>query len=374
MASIPIADLLDVERLPIDAQDVITQARLVLAGNVAGEPPWSRVTTEYAASADTAGLGITFVPMPLTITHEHALHASIAAQRSLALPEGINPFLNDVNIPNEPTADGSMTNAGAPSAVRDGDPATYGGISDLAAGSGTLQYESLTAGVNTFYGFRLMYSLDIPTGARSTFVTGTPATVSLILASRDPTFGAVGGGGDVGVTYPAFATHSVWALPETDGEVREVYGLALFDARVSQDNRGASPLLYSLMSLSMLQQAVGGDLRVYSFVPLHPDGELLDDVALANVRVPAGLPQRVTVTGYVSPDREHTIVGWPGGDYTGVVAQHQYELGRTIIDFEQAGAPVGLPSEAIEAARERTTSTQAIVQSAGYSLKMGERQ
>src|SRR5690606_20363806 len=110
--------------------------------------------------------------------------------------------------------------------------------------------------------------------------------------------------------------------------------------------------------------------QLFEFYPLILNTALLEEIAKSNIRLPAERPQRVTVRGYVPPDREHTIVGWPGGDYTGTVAQVQYELGRTVIDFEQAGAPVGLPAEAIEAARERRVAIDRAVQDAAYPVRM----
>src|SRR5690606_39112832 len=106
--------------------------------------------------------------------------------------------------------------------------------------------------------------------------------------------------------------------------------------------------------------------RVTHFYPLILNEALLEENAKANIRLPAQLPQRVTVRGYVAPDREHTIQGWPGGDYTGVVAQHQYELGRTVIDFEESGPPLGVPAEAVEAERVRVARTAASIDRAAY--------
>src|SRR5690606_35628409 len=134
------------------------------------------------------------------------------------------------------------------------------------------------------------------------------------------------------------------------------------------------PDVYRSLVRLGVSQGLFSEWRVTDFYPLILNEALLEEIAKSNVRLPAEKPQRVTVKGYVAPDREHTIVGWPGGDYTATVAQHQYELGRTVIDLEQAGSPVGLDADAIETARFQDARVASAIASAGYSLKMGERQ
>lgn len=335
MAVIAYSDVITTERLPIDAQDTITKVRLVIAGGIAGRDPTNLGVVNIASSEAT-----TYFPNPITYEYEHADHATIGAERSFALPEGIDPFLppTDASIP-EPTG-ANWTNAGSPSAVRDGDPATYATLTSLGTG-GSLTY----AYDASFLGFRIKYKAEATQG----FLT---------------VLGAAGRANG----YQVSSRH--WLESE---DVAEAYFVLPHDARNEAVNTSG-------LSGSAIQQwaVVAGSahttLEVYEFYPLVLNEALLEDIAVAQLRLPAQTPKRVTVRGYVPPDREHTITGWPGGDLVATVAQHQYELGRTIIDLEQAGAPVGLPAESIEAARERTASVRREIGVAGYSLKMGERQ
>lgn len=353
MATIPMSDVLDHQLLPIDAQDIVTKVRLVIAGNRAGAEPLEERTSVVGEGT------FDLIPEPVVYEYEAPEHATFGAVRSLALPDNIDPFLppTDPTIP-EPEAV-NVTNAGDPSAVRDGDPATY------AEGTGTgqmiLRYMlGDTSIAHLCAGFRLRYGL---TGTYSTPIgrqvlmqhwhyTPPPDGQQRILAHR---------------------RYQMQVTAEID-EPTEMYAVSTWDARGAVENRSEDLVKAAVIWAEANPASAGGSWRVYAFYPLFLNEPLLANIAKANIRLPAQLPQRVTVRGYVAPDREHTIQGWPGGDYTGVVAQHQYELGRTVIDFEQAGPPVGLPAEAVEAERVRLSKTAAVVDRAVYGLKMGERQ
>lgn len=346
MANIPYASVLTTERLPVDAQDVVTRVRLVIAGNRAGAEPTRLVTYD-----NTTNALITYVPDPIVFEYEAPEHSAYGCTRSFALPEGFNPFLapGDPLVP-EPDIVSGFDNPGSPSAVRDGDPITYASLGDGA--SGLLRYHEGAA----FVGFRLKL-VGTVTGSGYAFVS--------VRAGRIPRFGE-------GVVTPSGVFIQYDAPRGSDSDSDE-YAVVPHDARHRPENR-ATPGDPPDMTLRL---AVGGTtegVRVHEFYPLIPNEALLLEVARANVRLPALNPQRVVVAGIIPPDREHTITGWPGGDYTGRVAQHQYELGRTFIDFEQAGAPAGLPAEAIESARERTAAVQRAITTANYGLIMGERQ
>jgi hypothetical protein len=336
VASIAIADVLNVERLPIDAQDVISRVRLVIAGTFAGKDPTRSIIKGLVGHA-LPDVALSYFPDPVVYEHSDALHTTYRCVRSLALPEGFNPFLppDDVLVP-DPTSSGFSD----PTAVRDGDPET---AAVLTAGSGQLAYAYATGTV----GFKIRYTSETSDGERA---------LVLVSAARD-----------WGV-----AVIADWELP--NGETNEFYVVLPHDARNNVANVLSSFPGPSMMRVTLLSAMSHTSLEVHEFYPLILNEVLLEDVAKANVRLPALLPLRITVRGYVPPDREHTIEGWPGGDYTGVVAQHQYDLGRTVIDFEQAGAPVGLPAEAIESARERKAAIDREVATASYSLRMGERQ
>lgn len=361
MAVIDYADVITTERLPIDAQDLATRVQLVVAGNLAGWTP-----RQAFARIDSGGAvePMTIVQRPITHVFEHAEHATLGVVKSLGLPEGMDPFLppTDAGV-GEPYSTTGLTNAGSPSAIRDGDPATYA-VSDLSGTSQVVWRQWLTSPNQRIYGFRLVHTFT-KDGAGSTYaLDSAPGLVTIIQRSHRS------------VSDPVEARY-YWPIQPTEDHdsPMDAYAVVPFDARGHADNNAGETIIdYSYLDLTVLQQSGGGELRIHAFYPLILNEALLDGIAEAQARVPAQTPKRVTVRGYVPPDAEHTITGWPGGDLTAAVAQHQYELGRTIIDLEQAGAPVGLPAEAIEAARERTASVRREVAVAGYSLKMGERQ
>jgi len=362
VATIPYADVLDHETLPIDAQEVVTRARLVVAGNRAGWEP-GQAFARIATGAATEPL--TPFPVPIVHTVDHADHATYEAIRSFGLPEGIDPFLppTDDGV-GEPYSTTGLTNAGSPSAIRDDDPATYA-TSDLSGTSQVVWRQWLTSPNQRIHGFRLVYTFG-KDGAGSTYaLDSAPGLVILIQRSNRS------------ASDPVEARY-YWPIQPTEDHdsPMDVYAVAPFDARGHADNNvGETIIDYSYLDLTVLQQSGGGELRIHAFYPLILNEALLDEIGAAQLRVPAASPKRVTVTGTIDPlATSHTITGWPGGDYTGQVARQTYREGVTVIDFEQAGAPLGAPQEVVEAERVRVARTRASIETAGYGLKMGERQ
>jgi hypothetical protein len=356
MAVIPIADVITTERLPIDAQDIVTKVRLVIAGNRAGADP-DRLVCRAADDVDV-GTPVDYLAWPITFEYEAPEHAAYRAERSFALPEGVDPFLppTDTGIP-EPVLLNNFTNPGDPSAIRDGDPATFAEFTGTTSSNNSVIFYPHIVGA---YGFRIRYEL---TTARPASSNGIFYDVNIVVVANPA----------ADYDRAAYALAHI-DLRDTVGDPAEAYMVLPPLAHLAPENGPVAPV-GDITGLVRLGFFVGVEsCRIYAFYPLVLNEPLLEDIAKANVRLPAQNPTRVTVTGVVPPDREHTITGWPGGDFTAPVAQQQYELGRTIIDFEQAGAPTGLPAEAVEAARERTTAVKAEVARAGYSVKMGERQ
>ena len=376
MATIPIATVVRVDPIPVDAQELVTNPVVVIAGTLAGQKPFSQVAREFADDADTAGTPHQIVPWPVVHENPDALDATYHASQALEWPPGSEPFLDAADLPSEPTISGGMSNAGDPSAARDGDATTYAGIANLSAGGGRLVYnDPPIENTDLFYGFQLTYSLEIPSGTRSTYVTGTPANAGLILSSRDPYHGAIGAHAGNHVNYPAFEARYVYAIPETDGTPKSIYALGTFDARAHADNAGGvAPYLYAHLYLEVLQQGAGGALQVFDFHPLMVNAALADSVVSRNVQVPALAPQRVTVRGYVAADAEHTITGWPGGDFTGAVAQHTYQQGLTIIDFEQRGPASLADADRLQDAIAKRRSARRRIDDAFWPVLLGERQ
>lgn len=371
MASIPFSDVLDWQPLPVDAQDVVTKVRLVVSGDLAGAAP------DSVSVQNRAGEQLAYFPQPVIVEYEAPEHAIYGAERSFALPTGFNPFLSptDPRIP-EPIVVG-FTNPGTPSVVRDGDPETFAlwdGDAPAADGRRSIFYDLAAfthadaLAASRMVGFRLVWSMTGGTlledggDILARAITRPPVHVFLRASP--------GWSGDDSDYVDARAVYAVRPIDA----VTEAYGLLPGAAyrRWWETPAGMTSALVGVM-LAAYERADVEQLRVHSFYPLMLDDEALLEAARAQVRLPAALPQRVTVRGVILPDRTHTLTGWPGGDFTGDVAQHQYELGRTIIDFEQAGAPVGLPAEAMEAARERGVAVAGVVRVASYDLRMGGR-
>lgn len=348
MAIIPMSDVLDHQLLPIDAQDIVTKVRLVIAGNRAGGDPTYFYVGRDAGDGSSDGVTLDYYPRPVVFEYEAPEHATYGCERSLALPENSDPFLppEHPSIP-EPSVSGAWVNPGSPSAVRDGDPLTKATVS----GSGAISYSNIVGGV----GFKIRFK-----------ATRAGAFYALDVLCRNQR------GASSAQGFVTFA--SVKLLSE---EVTDRYLVLPPDARNETEN---TPDLDGLTyrQTIFLSSVTGTEAEVVHFYPLVLNTELLENIAKANIRLPGMSPRRVTVRGVVPPDRVHTITGWPGGDYAGFVAQHQYDLLRgeavTIIDFEQAGPPVGLPAEAVEAERVRVARTTASIDRATYGLKMGERQ
>ena len=350
MAVIPYADVLSVERLPIDAQDVVTRVRLVVAGTIAGPQEPRRVACETPDGAQR------HFPRPITYEYTSDAHATYGCTRAFALPEGFNPFLEptDESIP-DPTA----SNFSDPANVRDGDIDTY--AQTTSGATATLTYEISAATLRRVAGVKLRYATEDDGGINTTASQFSVARWDYDL------------GGNLNDTR-VFVGYS-YSLQDTEGYANpyDLYAINTHDARSDPVNRDGSVLEWQASLLFQVLLAGTTGVRVSEFYPLILNEDLLEDVARAQVRVPASLPRRVSVRGFVPPDREHTITGWPGGDLTASVAQQQYDLGRTWVDFEQPGSPVGLPAEAIESARASLARFRGEIQSAGYSVTMGER-
>lgn len=353
MASIPYADVIDRQLLPVDSQDIVTRVRLVIAGDMAGTNP-EHLIVQVGVPRDWVARD--YAPEPIVLVYEAPEHATYAAEKSFALPSGVNPFLPAPDpLILEPGTQ-NFTNPGAPSAMRDGDALTFAERVDLGEGPlgsnrGMALYPYSDDPLDPrprIWGYRLRYHLSV-------------GDFEVRIQNR---------------AYLAATYHWLWGVtnpPTTqeDDVPEDLYLVLPQDAGFHQVNNVEA--LGRQDGYIQIVTSEDADLRLVDFYPLILNEPLLEEIARAQIRLPALLPQRVTVRGYVSPDREHTITGWPGGDYTGVVAQHQYELGRTVIDFEQAGSPVGLPAEAIEAARERKQAIDGTVQTANYNLMMGSR-
>lgn len=365
MATIPYSTVQGHHPLPIDAQELATRVRLVIAGTWAGREP----DILQVLSDDTGGISgvyshVSYIPAAIVHEHTDAADATYHAAKSFELPAGLSPFLDptDASI-QEPTSYG-MSNPGSPSAVRDGDGTTY------AQNDGTgdpieLRYWTGVSPTVQFVGFKIKYVAN--TQASVLPVTGFKGHIAVAMTIKRAT----------AHTSPIYTVTGYYGCE--DAEMNEFYALLPFDARGLAENQGfpsADDTLITEIALYSLpgSLAAAGDLKVYEFYPLVLDTTLLDDVASQNVLVPASAPQRVKVEGYVPPDKTHTITGWPGGDYTGAVARQTHGGGVTVIDFEQKGAPAGAPQEAAQVAAFNVQGTRSRIAAATYPVRLGQRQ
>lgn len=365
MATIPYANVIKTEPLPIDAQNIATRIRLMIAGTRSGkQPDILDVLADDTGGSSGAYSHVTYVPAPIVHDYQDAAHATYGVVRSEDAPQGLAPFLapTDASIP-EPTAYG-MSNPGSPSAVRDGDGTTY------AQNDGThdtidLRFDTGVGPSVQFVGFKIKYAAN--TQASTLPATGFKGHVAVAMTIRR----------DTALAWPIYTVKGYWGLPDTDAN--EFYVLFPFDARGLAENQGSpgsNDTLQMTLDLYSLpgSLAAAGDLKVYEFYPLVLDAAKLDGIAAQYVKLPAATPTRVTVRGYVPPAASHTITGWPGGDYTGKPAKHTYGGGLTIIDFEQKGAPIGSTQEAAQVQAAQTANAQSLVTAQGYPLRLGERQ
>src|SRR5690606_35115303 len=145
--------------------------------------------------------------------------ATHGAQRSFALPEGVDPFLAppDVSIPG-PTVI-NFSNPGSPSAVRDGDPLTYASYEGQS--QATLTY-SFTAASPVCVGFLARYGL---TGGG-----GNPDLNRRIYVQQRHFDGV----------DPVLNSQHRYTLPLTSvlDDVKELYAVTQWDARGAAVNSG----------------------------------------------------------------------------------------------------------------------------------------
>lgn len=362
MASILMSDVLEHQLLPVDAQDVVTRVRLVIAGNRAGAeadgPTIKQVQGQWSPPPFAAYTYLSYFPAPIVFEYTAPEHSVYGATRALALPSGVNPFLlpNDPRIP-EPVAL-NFDNPGSPSVIRDGDPLTS---ADFSGGLGDTAWVTyLPDPAVDYVGFRLRYALST-TGV--TMQRGVSVGMYYTVRAQPPLDDSDWFEGDSYVNE----------LPDTENA--ELYAVFPPDARWLPANE-PFPLERKEMRVQLHVPAGTevNSMQVTDFYPLVLNEALLEEIARAQIRLPAQAPRRVTVRGALPPtDTSHTIVGWPGGDYTGRVARQTYREGVTVVDFEQAGAPPGVPQELLEAERVRTTRTQAAIANANYNLMLGSR-
>lgn len=349
MASIPFSDVVEWEPLPIDAQDIVTQARIVVAGEYQGNPA-SEEVAEVTTGAGATEYGEIY-PWPVTHVRAHASHSTYQQARAVKLPPNYNPFLPEtVGTLAENVSNVNITD---PTNAYDGDPDTFA-TNASASYSLTLTYSDVSG--HTFaglcYGVRLRYEL-----------TGGPYGIDdhYLLCVAAPELAATPR------TSDGYTARYRLRIGETNEGPVTVYMIAPFDARAAAVNLADSGELNGYSFLAQLGgvASTGGDLKVYSMHGLVLDTERLDALGDASLIVPAATPKRVRVGYHVPMDDEHTFTGWPGGDLTSAVAQQSYQGGETLIELERVARSLGLSAlERAEAERVRRET---------FGLTMGSR-
>lgn len=338
MARISYSRVLEVQRIPIDAQDLVTRARVVIVAQATKE----RLVSLTAKAPDSSTV-VPYLPEPVAVSATLTPHhSSIQATRSFSLPDTFDPFLPATH-PSIPDPVGSVSDMDK---ARDGDPTTYaswGGLTTAGMSYTITDHNVMMAGA------RILYDLDTSDGS---------SALLAVNHSRETSTGV-----QVGV-------QATYELPPTDSPTEVVVFVP-----PPQWNDASPPATFTLVDKTQNVSISGRNVntfRVYEFIPLLVNLPLVQSVARAQLRMYASNPRRVTVKGIVPPgDVEHVIVGWPGGDFTGPVARQSYVGGTTVIDFEQAGAPPGLTQEAVEAERVRLARTRDLIRSATYPSLIG---
>ncbi len=355
MATIAYADVIDHYPLPIDAQDIATRVRMTVAGTRAGKEP-SSYRSYYAATSGGAYTHMDYIPLPIVHETSDALDSTYHAEKVEPIPDGLSPFLaqDDAAVP-EPTVTTGVTLTGTPSEIRDNDPSTYA----VNSGTGIVQLEYNTTGHGYAVGFYLRYHAAFSGGGPISYFTGPGGVILQQL-----------NGG-----YPQYSTVATYDCVAADDPV-EIYAIFPWDARGAAENGGpgiSNLVTYITLLFDAGSFAASGDLKIYDFYPLFLDNTFLEGIGGQYIKLPASSPKRVTVRGYVAPDASHTITGWPGGDYTGTPSRHTYGGGVTVIDFEQAGAPVGMPQEAAQVATYQNHKNNRTAALKTYAVRMGQR-
>lgn len=349
MAIITYDRVVDYDRLPIDAQDVVTRARIVVAAQPTGEN-----RTSLAALMN--GRSVPYLPSPIVVEYTAPQHSLFEAERSFELPSGIDPFLPPTHpsIPNPAASGFSDANN-----VRDGNPETYAALT--GSGARELSFNVLPDPNAIVVGYRLAASVE-RVGDQGD-VLGTPPVYAHVRLRRT-----------TGVP-PSDLSGTTHAMHELSSSLETAESYAIVPP--AQNNELDDSVIahrHSTVAVGVNALADVPSMHVYEFYPLVLNVPLLQGIAKAQIRLPASNPRRVVVRGYLPPgDRVHTIKGWPGGDYTGVVARQSYVDGNTVVDFEQAGAPLGLSQEAVEAERVRLNRTKDLIRTANYPNLIGRR-
>lgn len=344
--SLPVAfsSVADFKPLRVSGDEVATRSYLIALSRASGSAPSQ--TTIYPAryeAASSAGSpaqsGLPYRPGTYTLRADDPSHAQIGAEVANLVPDGADVFTNPGAYRGIAVSNQDFVN---PDAATDGDGTSYASNSAAASGGYLILRVPQGSAAPPVVGFRLRYSRT-----EASNVQGSDHWAYLTYAYPDPA------GPRDGVLYSAYAAFRV-PLPVTDGKVREVAAvLPLPQEFVEEAGIGAytasTPTPYAA-TLAVSWTGGGGasgtpadSFRVYDVDPIGLDLAKVDALARKALNPPAQEPAQFTLPFLLGPTPSVTLLGAPGGDLTGDVAelegQHDEQgLTRTTVKLEQPGA------------------------------------
>jgi hypothetical protein len=361
LVSFDSSELLDFVYRPTDAENIATKVTLVIAGSPAGReaelaqfydfapPPSGRYQYTFTAYE--------YAARPITYSFEHPLHEVYQAEKVLALPEGVSPFMapsvaaeyvfthggEPIGNPNDWFYANNVTNAAN---VYDDDPTTFAVIPQNTAGwirwrFHLVDWDNEPLNDRLLYGIRAVYS-----GAFSQSGFGMPTDPHVMYEDLSGTLEApnsvFSSDNDTGSVLRAY-----WALRSTpigeDGADEDsfdsMYAVLPPSAQFDNVNREAPFITNASKQLAIMRissaQNQQGDARIYYFYPLVLDAEYLNEVCIANLDLPSMTPGEAVLKGYHAPAAVIEITNLLGlGD--GVVDEGETEsatVADSIVDF-----------------------------------------
>lgn len=312
--------------LPIDAQDLTSAVDIVVVGDKAGLEPDSIICS------DTYGEVVMpnqYVASPAVASFVHEQDATYHMKKSVKLADFFDPFLKVTDLSYDlysvlPTPIDSKlvlrvyrlfpAPEVVPTALSDDDNSTY--LSNTAP-AGQQIYSTWLIG-NTYQGhmhsalgFRFIYSMLLS--------NTNPAPYIEIHHSQTCT--------DADSVVHQLAAVARYNIPNTEGSINDIYGILPIPIFWDPDNgyTAISQTTYITMFANDSNFTGPGTLKVYEWFPLIIDYDKLQNVASAEIKLPAIRPAQVVVKGYSAPDTSLTVSGYPGGDITAAVASVEYK-------------------------------------------------
>jgi hypothetical protein len=364
------SDLLDFVYRPADAEDVVSKVHIVVAGSPAGTAPTQfesvHVDTEYLFIIGGGGdiaykkTQFDYVPKPVVFTYEDPLHSFFRAERSFALPEGINPFLEPDDAKDYP---GIYFHA-VPLYVA-GQPTGWTDIEGIYSRDGSEYAESNTSSPSAITysvwfldpdqtedimtnlpikGFRLVYQANL-LSQTGDLKNGTHALMRLTAWNVDEErtyFWEGDYGTQLNMWWALSSAPDLYSSTDSESYV----GLySVMNPSAQQDRINAredevfSPSGFKEFkggraTVSVYFQGFTDTVKIHYFYPLILNETLLTEVAKANIKIPRTMPGDAIVRGYSPPV---AVVGVEGVFYQGALVDEalvdEGGVGDATVDF-----------------------------------------